>query len=114
MARGKKTEESKATVNYKEFDLTGSNNSNDFKGRLYLDGSRSEKGTRYGLGITINGITIKGAKLWVPEDENKDCSIMGPEYKDKDGKYHPYIIILDEKDRKDLTEIANKLAELIG
>lgn len=113
MARGKKTEESKATVNYKEYDLTGSNQ-NDFKGRLYLDGAASEKGTRYGLGITINGITIKGAKLWVPKDEEKDCSIMWPEYKDKDGKYQPYIIILDEKNRKDLTEIANKLAELIG
>lgn len=113
MARGTKKEETKATVNYKEYDLTGSNQ-NDFKGRLYLDGTASGKGTRYGLGVTINGITIKGAKLWVPNDENKDCSIMWPEYKDKDGKYQPYIIILEEKDRKDVTEIANKLAELIG
>ena len=114
MARGTKKEETKATANYREFDLTGSNASNDFKGRLYLDGSGSEKGTRYGLGITLNGITIKGAKLWVPKDEDKDCSIMWPEYKDKDGKYQPYILILGENDRKDITEIANKLAELIG
>lgn len=113
MARGTKKEETKAT-NYKEYDITGSNASNDFKGRLYLDGFESDKGTRYGLGITLNGITIKGAKLWVPKDENKDCSIMWPEYKDKDGKYQPYILILGENDRKDVTEIANKLAELIG
>lgn len=113
MARGTKKEETKATANYKEFDLTGSNQ-NDFKGRLYLDGTESYKGTRYGLGITLNGITIKGVKLWVPKDENKDCSIMWPEYKNKDGKYQSYIIILEEKDRKDVTEIANKLAELIG
>lgn len=112
MARGNKSTESKAT-NYKEFDITGSNQ-NDFKGRLYTDGSVSDKGTRYGIGITINGITIKGAKLWVPNDTNKDCSIMWPEYKDKAGKYNAYILILDEKDKADITELANKLAELLG
>lgn len=112
MARGNKSTESKAT-NYKDFDITCSNQ-NDFKGRLYTDGSASDKGTRYGIGITINGITIKGAKLWVPKDENKDCSIMWPEYKDKAGNYNAFILILDEKDKADITELANKLAELLG
>lgn len=113
MARGKAKEKTKATNNYKEYDITGAHQ-NDFTGRLYLDGTESDKGTWYGLGITINSITIKGAKLWVPKDGNKDCSIMWPGYKDKDGKYNPYILVLGEDDRSDLTDLANKLAELIG
>ena len=111
MARGNKANEEKAT--FKEYDITGANQ-NDFKGRLYLEAHESEKGARYGLGLTMNGITIKGCKLWVPKDDKKDCSVMFPEYQDKEGKYNPYILILEEKDRKDLTDLANKLAEMLA
>ena len=112
MARGNKKEESKAT-NYKEFNITGAHQ-NDFTGRVYLDGTESDKGTRYGLGITVNGITIVGSKLWVPKDGNKDCSIMWPQYVDKDGNYHDYIKVFNKDDNSDITELANKLAELLG
>lgn len=117
MARGNKTNEVKSVkdnpINYKEFNITGTHQ-NDFTGRLYLDGTASDKGTRYGIGLTVNGITIVGAKLWVPKDTNKDCSIMWPQYVDKNGDYHDYIKVFNKDDIADIIELANKLAELLG
>lgn len=112
MARGIKKEEKKEK-NYKEFNITGPN-LNDFKGRVYLEEKKSDKGSRYGLSITVNGMTIKGASLWIPVDESKECAILWPSYKGSDGEYNSYIIFFDEKDRADVTEIANLLGELVN
>lgn len=115
MARSNKTSEKAKENNYKEYDITAAN-ANDFKGRVYTEAKAHEKGKTYGITITINGISIRGCKLWVPKDENKDCSILFPTFeKEKDGKkeYTSYITFFEEKDRADVTELANKLAELV-
>ena len=116
MARGNnnKKEESKAASNFKEFDITASHN-NDFKGRVYQEKheAKSGKGCYYGLTLTVNGVSIRGCKLWVPADENKDCSIMFPTFKDKNDKDVSYISFFEKDDAADVTEAANKIAELV-
>ena len=104
--------ENKAADNFKEFNITATNK-NDFRGRIYKDAKAYDKGTSYGVSITINGVTIKGVKLWVPKEENKDCSFMWPSYKGSDGKYNDYIAFFEDSDKADVTELANKLAEMI-
>ena len=100
-------------TNYTKFDFTGTNK-NDFKGRLYTDGKSYDTGVAYGISITINGVTIKGAKLWVPDNKEKDASFMWPSYKGKDDEYYDYIAFFEAGDRSDVTEAANKIANMIG
>lgn len=100
-------------TNYIEFDFTATNK-NDFKGRLYKDAKAYDSGIAYGLSITINGVTIKGAKLWSPNASDKDASIMWPSYKGKDGKYYDYIAFFEAGDKSDVTEAANKIAKMLG
>lgn len=113
MARTNNKEAKKSeTKNYKVFNLTGAHG-NDFSGRIYLEPITSNKGSRYGLSITINGITIKGAKLWIPDDENKACSILWPSYKDKDGEYQSYIIFFEADDREDIRDLVDIISDLV-
>lgn len=116
MARGSKSEkkEVKKELNYKEFDITGEHN-NDFKGRVYVDGkeAKSGKGTSYGITITINGVGIKGAKLWVPDDEEKDVCFLWPSYKDKDDKNQSFIAFYDKDDISDVKEAAAKIYTIL-
>lgn len=105
------TKETKET-NYIEFDFTGKNK-NDFKGRVYTDGKSYDTGIAYGISITINGVTIKGGKLWVPDNKEKDASFMWPSYKGKDGKYYDYIAFFEAPDKADVTEAANTIANMI-
>lgn len=114
MARGnsKAANETKET-NYIEFDFMATHK-NDFKGRIYKDAKAYDAGIAYGISITINGVTIKGGKLWVPKSEEKDASFMWPSYKGKDGKYYDYIAFFEDSDKSDVTEAANKIASMIG
>ena len=105
----KKTEEK----NYNEYNMTGENG-NDIEARVYKEPHSGDKGAWHGISITINGVTIKGAKLWIPLDEKKDMAILWPSYKDKDGKNQPYIALFDEKDRKDLDAFIGKAATDLG
>lgn len=99
-------------INYIDFDFTATNK-NDFKGRLYTDGKSYDTGAAYGLSITINGVTIKGAKLWVPLASDKGASFMWPSYKNKDGKYSDYIAFFEDGDKADVSEAAKNIAKLL-
>ena len=99
-------------TNYIEFDFTATNK-NDFKGRIYKDAKAYDKGTAYGVSITINGVTIKGAKLWMPSASDKEPNFMWPSYKANDGKYYDYIAFFEDGDRCDVAEAAKKLGELV-
>lgn len=100
-------------INYKEFDIMASNK-NNFTGRVYTERKDFEKGAAYGVSITINDVTIKGVKLWVPKDEDKDCSFMWPSYKDSKGNYNNYVDFFNQEIAADVTEVANKLAEMLA
>lgn len=110
MARGASKKE--APKDYKEFDITAEHQ-NNFTGRIY-SGKQYDKGCKYGLSITINGIDIKGVSLWVPDDKEKNASFMWPSYKNKDGDYVSYIGIFNKDDAADAISAANKLADLVN
>ena len=108
-----KKEEKKDEKNYVEFDVTAPNG-NIFEGRVYKEAHIGDKGAWHAISITVNGITIKGAKLWIPSDESKARSILWPSYKDKDGKFQPFIMIFKKEDADDLDAAISKMAELLG
>lgn len=110
MARGSKKEEKKEA--FKTFNIMGSNK-NNFEGRVYLEPKTTDKGARFALSITINDVTIKCASLWVPADDDKDCSIMFPSFKGHDGTYVDFVILYDDKIRKDSIEVANKIGDMV-
>ena len=111
MARGtaKKTEEK----NYIEFSLSATNH-NDFEGRVYKEAHVGDKGAWHALSITINGVTIKGSKLWIPSDESKSVAVLWPRYKDKDGKNQSFVALFKKEDSDDLQEVINNLAGQLG
>lgn len=112
MARGKKTEEKKA--DFVAFDLTAKHN-NNLEGRVYKEPHIVEgKGSWHGMTITVNGVTIKGCKLWVPIDEKKAVCILWPSYKSKEGKNESFIAFFNEDDRTDIAELCEKLAADLG
>ena len=116
MARANKTNGAakEAEKDYIEFNITGAANRNDFEGRLYKEAYIGDKGAWHALSITINGITIKGSKLWIPKDDKKDKAILWPSYQDKDGKSHPFIAIFGKEDNEDIQNLAASLAEKLG
>ena len=80
--------ETKATVDYKDFEYSGK----EFKysGRIWIGKKDSKaKADRTPMSLTLNGvITIKGCKL-IQTDSS--CFISFPQYKKKDGSYDSYI-----------------------
>lgn len=91
-----------------EFKFEGENG-NTFNGRIY-EGKESKNCTIYPLSITINGLAIVGAKLFV---NDKMDFIKLPEYKGNDGEYHSICYFYDKADIKDLKECADELVKLI-
>lgn len=112
MGRTSKAEK-KEEKNYLEFSITGKNN-NDFDGRCYKEAHIGDKGAWHALSITINGVTIKGSKLWIPNDEAKPVTILWPSYKDKDNKRQPFIALFKKEDHEDLQELLENLAGQLG
>lgn len=58
-------------------------------------------------------MTIKGCKLWVPNDDNKNCSILFPNYKDSKGDYQDLVVAYNKELREDLTDLANKINDML-
>ena len=111
MARNQsKKEETKQE--FKEFDITAAHQ-NTFEGRLYLEPHCTAKGRWHRVSLTINGISIRGVKLWVPNDDNKDITFLFPSYETKDGKSESYIVFFNKDDRDDMLETAAKLEEML-
>lgn len=112
MARGKKTETTE--VNYIEIDVKGAHD-NNFEGRVYKEPHVvNGKGSWHGVSLTVNGVTIKGVKLWIPVDEKKAVCFLWPSYEDKDKNRESYIAFFDKDDREDVSNLAEKLAEDLG
>lgn len=113
MARGKKKDDQKVE-NFIAFEVTGKHD-NNFEGRIYKEPHTVEgKGSWHGVSITINGLTVKGVKLWIPVDEAKAVCFLWPSYKSKDGKNESYIAFFNEDDREDVAALADKLAGDLG
>lgn len=103
-----KKSNTKPENNYKEFNFEAKNNF--FSGRIYTEGTKSEKATRFGLSLTINGLAIIGCKLFVTE--NKTFVAM-PTYKTSGGEYKNLCFFTDKEDLKDLDNLASHLKSLL-
>lgn len=99
---------SKSNKNYKEFKFEGENG-NVFEGRLYTEKKATENAESYGLGLTINGLAIVGAKL---VDSKKGAFISFPTYKNSKGEYKSLIYFFNKEDIADCKAFVDYLMSL--
>lgn len=111
MARNQSKKE-ETNKEFKEFDITAAHQ-NTFEGRLYLEPHSTEKGRWHRVSLTVNGISIRGVTLWVPNDDDKDITFLFPSYTTKDGKSESYIVFFNKEGRDDMLETAAKLDSML-
>lgn len=93
-----------------EFDY--SRGVNAANGRIYLDNEKStDTYSIVPISLTLNGLVIKGCRVYIPRGNDKGPGIMFPAFKNKDGEYIPYMYMYEKDDIAFLKELAQRIAD---
>lgn len=93
-----------------EFDY--SSGANTANGRIYLENEKStDTYSMVPIGLSLNGLAIKGCRVYIPRNDEKGPGIMFPAFRNKDGEYIPYMYMYEKDDIKFLKELAQHIAD---